>query len=232
MKYYGMFKINQDYSLDVEYVTTDRNVFVNKFTGTINERAKDVKVEDEGCRFAIFEDSVELWAAEIKGEKCEGDYVYVVFGEIETIVMEGVYCSREAAMAHLDEIVEEYKEHKVNLEKKYDDLIVMKNDDYFKIQKIKLTKGEEMKKVYMITKITAEEAAKNAETMVATFDNEEEAIKRFNGEVELMKEDVENNGGEINLSEREAWYDNNKVGIYSHIELRTTAVGKTDWFGF
>ena len=232
MKYYGMFKINQDYSLDVKYVTTDRNMFVDKFTSAINERAKDVKVEDEGYKFAIFEDGVELWAAETKGEECEGDYVYVVFGEINTIVLDGVYCSREAAVAHLDEIVKEYEDHQISLDKRYEDLIILENDDYFKIQKIKLTKGDDVEKIFMITKIVVEESVKNSEVMVVTFESEEEAVERFNSEVELMREDVEEHGGQINVSEKDAWYDNDEAGIYSHIQLRTTAVGKTDWFGF
>jgi len=87
-------------------------------------------------------------------------------------------------------------------------------------------------KLYMIVKVTAEEAAKNAETMVVTFENEEEALQRFNSEVELMKEDKDVHGGKMAVSAKDAWYDNDEAGFYSHIQLRTTEVGKIDWFGF
>jgi len=232
MKYYGMFRINKDYSLNVEYVTVDKDRLASRFTNTINSRAEDVKIEEEGSNFAIFEDGVELWANEIEGEECEGDYVYAVFGEVNDVIFEGVYCSREKAMRRLDEIVGEYKQNNINLEMRYDDLIIMENDDYFKFQIIKLDKGDDVKKIFMITKIIAEESAKNSEVMVTTFDSEEEAVERFNSEIELMREDVEEHGGQINVSEKDAWYDNDEAGIYSHIQLRTTAVGKTDWFGF
>jgi len=89
-----------------------------------------------------------------------------------------------------------------------------------------------MKKIYIIVKVIAEEAVKNAETMVVTFDNEEEALQRFNAEVELMKEDKEAHGGKFDVSGKDAWYDNDEAGFYSHIQLRTTEIGKTDWFGF
>lgn len=77
--------------------------------------------------------------------------------------------------------------------------------------------------MYQVIKLNVEEAMKNGEALIWTFDNKDKAEEFFKGEIKLMEEDVENIEGSelIKISEVEYQFDSDQLSsVLKLIEVK------------
>ena len=70
-------------------------------TGSIIENKDDAHIEFENC--------MEVWRVAGKGEICDADNVYLVYGDTGRFEIDSVFCRKSDAERRIDEIVEEYE---------------------------------------------------------------------------------------------------------------------------
>ena len=70
-------------------------------TGTIIEEKEDDHI--------TFENGMEVWKISGKGEICDADNVYLVYGDTGKFKIDSVFCRKSDAEERIEEIVEEYE---------------------------------------------------------------------------------------------------------------------------
>ena len=85
-----------------------------------------------------------------------------------------------------------------------------------------------MSNIYLVKKLNAEEAPKNSDCVIAVFDNLEKAEEFFKEQLNLMKEDYEENKNAKLYRENEYRYiyEDDEAGYYSVLELEETEMSR------
>jgi len=135
MRWHGILIVDQDFSWELRCVDTNKNKISKIFTDFINEKIKDVALEDEGVDYALFEDGSEIWVLEVDAPRASGvEKVVAVYGETsEGFVLDSIHLAKEDADMSLKSIVKMYEDEGYKIENQYDDLVVFNNDDAYKI---------------------------------------------------------------------------------------------------
>jgi len=144
MKYYAILKLDgESGTRDILNISTDRNAAIHEFGELISKHHSVSPLLEEGVNYALYDDGTEFWMLRGNGAETAYNIVYPVFGETtEGFVLDYIAKSSATAQKHLKEIKKSYKRNGVDVFKEYDDEVIFNNDDYFKYQAIKLTKGE------------------------------------------------------------------------------------------
>ena len=138
--YYALLIVDDSGYWEIETISDNKQIIDDLYAQKVGEILieRGTIITEKKDNHVIFDNGMEVWKLNSKGNICNSKYVYVVYGDLQEFKIDSILCTRSKAEERMNEIVEEHQNKGYEVVFKDNTGCVFDNYDSYKILHIEM----------------------------------------------------------------------------------------------